>query len=480
MDDTTTTTTTATTVPTVQWIQCDGPDCGRWFSDNDYEPQQQQQQLSASPGELSSKFDIWYCPSCVPYYGIGTYKSSKRPGLRKRSRPIDFYTKLNDPGGNVGNTTTIDVCMSSSGNGNDDDDDGSLLSAIMSSQDIESIAINVDFGKLLQTKRRTNTSGVGSSYFVTDTIEKIRHSPTISGSRGGYSGGVDDTEEFDVSAIFTKHGYDRPLLFDTSITPKMLGMILPPRPFGYDNVCQLVGPYRPIQVTDVATQRTVDCTLKEFVNYLLHYYDEITTTTTRKDIKRGSSGNKQQKCRTRIINSITLEVSKTLLGELVKEPKFARDVDLVELHWPRSVDEIIHGRSTNSYQQCCSSSEEEKSSLSSIPTNTSSLPPSSSSSITASTKKEEMNHKWNEEGSVSNNLHNNELEYTTTIINEKPHVTKYCLMSAAGSYTDYHVDFGGTSVWYLYIQVQKYFTLLNQRLPILIYIPIGQRIKKNS
>jgi hypothetical protein len=26
-------------------------------------------------------------------------------------------------------------------------------------------------------------------------------------------------------------------------------------------------------------------------------------------------------------------------------------------------------------------------------------------------------------------------------------VTKYCLMSAAGSYTDFHVDFGGTSVW---------------------------------
>jgi hypothetical protein len=73
-------------------------------------------------------------------------------------------------------------------------------------------------------------------------------------------------------------------------------MILPPQPFGYENVCQLVGPYRPIQVTDVATQRTVDCTLKEFVNYLLHY-DETTTATTReKEIKQGISGSKQQKC----------------------------------------------------------------------------------------------------------------------------------------------------------------------------------------
>ena len=28
-------------------------------------------------------------------------------------------------------------------------------------------------------------------------------------------------------------------------------------------------------------------------------------------------------------------------------------------------------------------------------------------------------------------------------------VQKYCLMSAAGSFTDWHVDMGGSSVWYL-------------------------------
>ena len=226
----------------MQWIQCDGPNCGRWFSDNDYTTNnlvincnygQQQQQISASPSELANKFDIWYCPSCVPYYGIGTYKSSKRPGLRKRSRPIDFYTKLNDPGGNIGNSTTISV----SNNYNDDNCNyGSLLSAIIMSSNQDTPAINVDFEKLLQTKRRTNTSG-GGSYFVTDTIEMICSSSA--------SDGVDDTEEFDTTVIFAKHGYNRPLLFHTSITPQMLGMILPPQPFGYENVCQLVGPYRP-------------------------------------------------------------------------------------------------------------------------------------------------------------------------------------------------------------------------------------------
>ncbi|XP_016119760.1 lysine-specific demethylase 2A-like, partial [Sinocyclocheilus grahami] len=29
-----------------------------------------------------------------------------------------------------------------------------------------------------------------------------------------------------------------------------------------------------------------------------------------------------------------------------------------------------------------------------------------------------------------------------------PKVQKYCLMSVQGCYTDFHIDFGGTSVWY--------------------------------
>lgn len=30
----------------------------------------------------------------------------------------------------------------------------------------------------------------------------------------------------------------------------------------------------------------------------------------------------------------------------------------------------------------------------------------------------------------------------------KPFVQKYCLMGVKDSYTDFHIDFGGTSVWY--------------------------------
>ncbi|KAL7575018.1 hypothetical protein ACA910_010831 [Epithemia clementina (nom. ined.)] len=41
-----------------------------------------------------------------------------------------------------------------------------------------------------------------------------------------------------------------------------------------------------------------------------------------------------------------------------------------------------------------------------------------------------------------------------------PSVQFYCLTSAAGSFTDFHVDFGGTSVWYNVLTGQKQFCLI--------------------
>lgn len=41
----------------------------------------------------------------------------------------------------------------------------------------------------------------------------------------------------------------------------------------------------------------------------------------------------------------------------------------------------------------------------------------------------------------------------------KPFVQKYCLMGVQDSYTDFHIDFGGTSVWYhvLWVRLDLYF-----------------------
>uniref|UniRef100_A0AAR2K189 Lysine-specific demethylase 7A n=1 Tax=Pygocentrus nattereri TaxID=42514 RepID=A0AAR2K189_PYGNA len=42
----------------------------------------------------------------------------------------------------------------------------------------------------------------------------------------------------------------------------------------------------------------------------------------------------------------------------------------------------------------------------------------------------------------------------------KPFVQKYCLMSVKDSYTDFHIDFGGTSVWYHVLWGEKIFYLI--------------------
>jgi len=41
-----------------------------------------------------------------------------------------------------------------------------------------------------------------------------------------------------------------------------------------------------------------------------------------------------------------------------------------------------------------------------------------------------------------------------------PKVQKYCLMTVAGCWTDFHLDFGGTSVWYHLIKGEKHFWLI--------------------
>lgn len=43
---------------------------------------------------------------------------------------------------------------------------------------------------------------------------------------------------------------------------------------------------------------------------------------------------------------------------------------------------------------------------------------------------------------------------------ERPNVQKYCLMGVKDSYTDFHIDFGGTSVWYHVLRVRGHILCL--------------------
>lgn len=207
--------------------------------------------------------------------------------------------------------------------------------------------------------------------------------------------------EFNMNYV-DRHGFDQPVLFTTHL-PFQIGLKVPgrdgPAPFSFDTVAKLVGPYRTTQVIDTATQLTTEYTLQEWVDYL----------------------DTPEKERTRILNVITLEYSQTPLGTLVTEPQFARDVDFVSQCWPKTVDDlqrILDHRGNNN------SSDNDNGA------NTSSSP---------SEEEEDL------------------AELLKDLQEEIPRVTKYCLMSAAGSYTDFHVDFGGTAVWYHIYFGQKIF-----------------------
>lgn len=58
-------------------------------------------------------------------------------------------------------------------------------------------------------------------------------------------------------------------------------------------------------------------------------------------------------------------------------------------------------------------------------------------------------------------LKKSQTEATNAIEDMKyPKVQKYCLMSVKGCFTDFHIDFGGTSVWYHIIRGKKIFWLI--------------------
>lgn len=57
-----------------------------------------------------------------------------------------------------------------------------------------------------------------------------------------------------------------------------------------------------------------------------------------------------------------------------------------------------------------------------------------------------------------------ESEYTDVLLDDhvdlRPDVALFCLLGMGGSYTDFHIDFGGSSVWYHVFKGQKVFYII--------------------
>lgn len=47
-------------------------------------------------------------------------------------------------------------------------------------------------------------------------------------------------------------------------------------------------------------------------------------------------------------------------------------------------------------------------------------------------------------------------DFPEDMVVERPEVQKYCLMGVKDSFTDFHIDFGGSSVWYHVLRVGYY------------------------
>lgn len=168
---------------------------------------------------------------------------------------------------------------------------------------------------------------------------------------------------------FQRNGFEIPILIKQN-TNNALGMKIPSKTFTVDDVKQLVGSRRIVDVMNVETQMADTMTMKEWCTYY---------NTPERD---------------RLLNVISLEFSHTKLENHVDSPKFVKQMDWVDLVWPKHLK------------------------------------------------------KAQKEG--TNALH--EMKY--------PKVQKYCLMSVKGCYTDFHIDFGGTSVWYHILRGGKVFWLI--------------------
>jgi F-box and leucine-rich repeat protein 10/11 len=153
------------------------------------------------------------------------------------------------------------------------------------------------------------------------------------------------TDEFEYDAV-RDDGQDR------------LDMVMP-QGLTVRQVCNLVGPETPLDVIDVKTQNSG---AKWNLGRWADYYEK--------------PGEDKE-----IRNVISLEVSLSKLGRLLRRPKVVRDIDLQDSVWPQ--EETDKGK--------------------------------------------------------------------------YPKVQYYCLMSAADSYTDFHIDFGGSSVYYHILKGKKTF-----------------------
>jgi F-box/leucine-rich repeat protein 10/11 len=177
-----------------------------------------------------------------------------------------------------------------------------------------------------------------------------------------------------------------------------LGGRVPDSKLGFQDVANLVGRDQKLDVIDVATQNSSKWSLGDWADY-------ITEHSTQQ--AESSSSTTGQRPRNKVYNVISLEISGTALAKKVRPPKLVSEIDWVDRYWP---DVLGKRRARKNYQRedgTADVAEHDK----------------EDSQIEAEPIIEQGRSDW-------------------------PKVQLYCLMGMQGSFTEWHLDMGSTSVYY--------------------------------
>ncbi|WWC90438.1 uncharacterized protein L201_005373 [Kwoniella dendrophila CBS 6074] len=175
-----------------------------------------------------------------------------------------------------------------------------------------------------------------------------------------------------------------------------LGGHIPGKDLTVQDVARLVGPKRMVDVIDVSSQQSSQWTVQKWADYLDPANSSSSSSTTRK----------------KVYNIISLEISDTELAKKVKPPRLVREIDWVDNFWNFN---LTGGKGKG---------------------------------------KEKASHTPEEVSPVNggnqgeNGIEDDLLATKSTAKLPYPKVQLYCLMGMKGAWTDWHVDFAASSVYY--------------------------------
>ncbi|WVQ79596.1 hypothetical protein IAT38_001696 [Cryptococcus sp. DSM 104549] len=193
-----------------------------------------------------------------------------------------------------------------------------------------------------------------------------------------------------------------------------LGGHIPGKDFTVQEVARLVGRDKVVDVIDVASQQSSKWTIQKWADYL-----QASATAS-------SSGRSPK-----VYNIISLEISDTNLAKRVRPPRIVRDIDWVDNYWDFGSGGKGKGKAAAGPEKEGNSVKEEREG--------SQAPTANGGGYAEGQEKE--GGLVLENGVVTDDAKKDaQAPY--------PKVQLYCLMGMKGAWTDWHVDFAASSVYY--------------------------------